>query len=304
MNSLSKVRALLRFGAGVSVAAAMMLLGIPSAHGRQSGTSAAPAPDAVAMEALAAKMAKGIAHSKQKNVVVFDFVGPEQNPTALGEMLTDEFSAALAKKIPKLRVVGRTTISEQFAKWHVDPLAAVVAPCTGAVIDGLAAKICISGHFAIKGGELTVTTALTEFRDLKKFMDFERIGESSMVIPLSPEMIQASEKILLDDRILDYPQAEEDGHGMPSCLICPHAFFTDEALHHNTQGLVLLLVVIGEDGAAKEIKVLKGLPDGLTESAVQSVRDWKFKPATGDDGKPRATRTPIEVQFHLTHGPL
>jgi outer membrane biosynthesis protein TonB len=32
---------------------------------------------------------------------------------------------------------------------------------------------------------------------------------------------------------------------------------------------------------------------------VEAVRTWQFKPAIGKDGKPIATRVPIEVTFRL-----
>jgi outer membrane biosynthesis protein TonB len=38
---------------------------------------------------------------------------------------------------------------------------------------------------------------------------------------------------------------------------------------------------------------------GLGEKAVESVRNWKFRPATGPNGKVVAVIVPIEVTFRL-----
>jgi TonB family protein len=46
------------------------------------------------------------------------------------------------------------------------------------------------------------------------------------------------------------------------------------------QGIVLLECVIGKDGSVRNIKVLRGLPLGLTEAAVAAVKTWKFQPST------------------------
>ena len=89
------------------------------------------------------------------------------------------------------------------------------------------------------------------------------------------------------------------GYGMPACLYCPRADYSDEAVKVKYQGVVLLMVIIGPDGRATEIHVSKGLGLGLDEKAIEAVRSWRFTPAKGPDGKPATVRVPIEVQFHL-----
>ena len=53
------------------------------------------------------------------------------------------------------------------------------------------------------------------------------------------------------------------------------------------------------DGRATNIQVVKGPGLGLEDKAIEAVRNWRFKPALGPDGKPVATLTPIEVTFRL-----
>ena len=40
------------------------------------------------------------------------------------------------------------------------------------------------------------------------------------------------------------------------------------------------LTIIDEEGNVTQVRVLKGLPEGLAESAVATVQTWRFKPAT------------------------
>jgi periplasmic protein TonB len=89
------------------------------------------------------------------------------------------------------------------------------------------------------------------------------------------------------------------GYSYPSCLFCPRAEFTSEAVKAKIQGSVVLSVLITADGRATEIHVSHGLGFGLDEKAIEAVRAWRFKPALGPDGKPVAVRVPIEVVFHL-----
>jgi TonB family protein len=62
---------------------------------------------------------------------------------------------------------------------------------------------------------------------------------------------------------------------------------------------VVLLAIITPDGRATDIHVSKGLGLGLDQKAIDAVRNWRFKPALGPDGKPASVRVPIEVDFHL-----
>jgi protein TonB len=89
------------------------------------------------------------------------------------------------------------------------------------------------------------------------------------------------------------------GYGFPACVYCPHAEFSDEAVKAKYQGVVVLLAIITPDGRATDIHVSKGLGLGLDQKAIDAVRNWRFKPALGPDGKPASVRVPIEVDFHL-----
>jgi periplasmic protein TonB len=89
------------------------------------------------------------------------------------------------------------------------------------------------------------------------------------------------------------------GYGFPTCLYCPRADYSDEAVKVKYQGVVLLMAIITPDGRATDIHVAKGLGLGLDEKAIEAVRSWRFTPAKGPDGKPASVRVPIEVQFHL-----
>ena len=74
--------------------------------------------------------------------------------------------------------------------------------------------------------------------------------------------------------------------------------YSDEARAAKCQGLVMLYVVIGTDGQAYNIKLMKSLGFGLDEQAVDAVMQWKFQPGTRG-GLPVAVEATIEVNFRL-----
>jgi len=89
------------------------------------------------------------------------------------------------------------------------------------------------------------------------------------------------------------------GGSLPTCLVCPFPVYTDEARHVKVQGPVTLRVLVGADGKASDIRVVRGVGFGLEERAVQSVRSWKFNPARDANRRAVAAWITIEAVFRL-----
>lgn len=60
-----------------------------------------------------------------------------------------------------------------------------------------------------------------------------------------------------------------------------------------------LRVLVGSDGKASEIRVMRGVGFGLDERAVQSVRNWKFNPARDANQRAIGAWVTIEAVFRL-----
>jgi protein TonB len=54
--------------------------------------------------------------------------------------------------------------------------------------------------------------------------------------------------------------------------------YTDEARAAAVEGTVVLDLVVGENGRTRDIHVVSGLGHGLTEAAVQALKDCRFTP--------------------------
>ena len=74
--------------------------------------------------------------------------------------------------------------------------------------------------------------------------------------------------------------------------------YTQDALTNKIEGTVELEVVITKGGLVGDVRVLKGLPDGLTEEAIQCVRQWSFVPAKLK-GEPVDMIADINVDFKI-----
>ncbi len=84
----------------------------------------------------------------------------------------------------------------------------------------------------------------------------------------------------------------------PVRLYAPDPHYPEEARQARVQGVVILQTIIDVEGNVRNIKVLKGLPSGLTESAVEAVATWRFEPATLN-GKPVAVYYLVTVSFSV-----
>jgi TonB family protein len=83
------------------------------------------------------------------------------------------------------------------------------------------------------------------------------------------------------------------------CVTCPYPIYTDEARHAKMQGTVTLRVLVGADGRASDIRVVRGVGFGLVERAVQTVRGWKFRPARDANQLALPAWVTIEAVFRL-----
>ncbi len=84
----------------------------------------------------------------------------------------------------------------------------------------------------------------------------------------------------------------------PVKIYAPQPHYPINARKRGVQGHVIVQVIIDEEGRVSDTRVLKGHP-GLTEAAVNAVKEWRFKPATLH-GKPIPVYHNLTINFRLT----
>ena len=72
--------------------------------------------------------------------------------------------------------------------------------------------------------------------------------------------------------------------------------YSKEATKAKIDGTVVLTVVVGTDGLAHDISVVRSLGYGLDEEAVKALKKWRFKPGRGS-GKPAPVQIRVEMEF-------
>ena len=84
----------------------------------------------------------------------------------------------------------------------------------------------------------------------------------------------------------------------PTIIYKEKARYTEQARQKLIQGTVVLRATFSADGRITDIRVIRGLPDGLTESAIVAAQRIRFQPALRN-GVPVTVHASLEFNFAL-----
>jgi TonB family protein len=85
----------------------------------------------------------------------------------------------------------------------------------------------------------------------------------------------------------------------PVALNKPRPNYTEEARKNKVQGSVRARVLVGADGLVKQVKIIGGgLPNGLSEEAIQAAKQMRFHPAM-KNGEKVAYWVTVDIEFNL-----
>lgn len=105
-----------------------------------------------------------------------------------------------------------------------------------------------------------------------------RIAPVSAASALGKADVSVPKTKVLMAKSNDVPCTEELIKPIP--LSRPNPAYTPEAENAGIEGKVRLELKVNEAGDVEDVKVLKGLGYGLDESAMQTVKRWRFRPGT------------------------
>jgi protein TonB len=75
--------------------------------------------------------------------------------------------------------------------------------------------------------------------------------------------------------------------------------YPEQARQARIDGVVVLECAIGADGVVREMKPVRSEPMGLTEAAMDAVRQWRYEPARNAAGKPMSVVYTVTISFRL-----
>jgi TonB family protein len=244
------------------------------------------------VDALAKQAAGALAHAAARNVVVLDFTGTEAM-APLGEKLAADFRAALAHDAAGLKVEDRALTVERVTERSLELGNLRDSNTMRWVYGDTSVDSWISGAIAETSGGVNLAIQLHHLGNVAP------IAEFTSAIPLLPDMKALIQPVARDE-FASIPANGADGYTKAVCIACPSAVYSTEAIHAGAAGTVILTYTIDKHGHTKDVRVKQGLPNGLTQQAIDSVLTWKFAPAKNAKGKRVAVRQLSEISFYRT----
>jgi TonB family protein len=243
-------------------------------------------------------------------ILVANFTDSSGSTSILGMQLADAVSEQLAAAAADIRVADRKRLYAYLETERIPSKTLTEDNAERWLAMEQSANAVLVGHLEGHGDKLTLTLQLLdahylvgnprEHREVRKGPE-EKV---EMTIPGADEQFRKSAEPFRE--VLASQVAEDQGilragvHGVtvPSGVYMPAPDYTDPARIAKFQGSLILLVKVSEEGRAEDLRVLHGLPFGLNQKALNTVRTWKFRPAILD-GKAVPVQVPIEVTFRL-----
>lgn len=279
---------------------------------------AAPAfAQQVELNQLAAELAKqidqrAVADAPKAKVAIFIFARADKTVSQLGSMLVEQFASALSREGGNYELLDPeklASVREQ-ELWTECEVQEVGIACAVARMAG-AGIVILGKHEKVKdwanGVHVEMRAILASAEGRKKIGEVRgwlSLPREWLILDALPSLEAKKEaehaanaKMPLPDGVF---KPGKDRMSFPECEYCPGPSFTDEARNAKFMAKVLLRLTVLVNGKATDIQVIKPARFGLTQSAIETVKTWRFKPARDRDGKPVPVRVDIEIVFRMT----
>jgi TonB family protein len=274
-----------RFAAALS---AILILALPAAHTASFAQTDRTVVKVQSFAALAQQLAANLNKCGVKRIVIVDFEDPIKRVDEFGVWLADQLAAVPGNPWTPIEVVDRKQIA---AKWEQLRIAEpyTIEPDRVLHLAKAFDATLIAGSYspAENGIGLQLSAAAS-------VMPNGLIVKLAMTDEMKAHLTKPLESVGPGDGIF---MPGVGGISIPSCEYCPNPTFGTGELNGQSAGTVQLMIVVDANGRASDITVKKEFSRELDQDAVNAVKHWKFKPATDVDGKPVATRTPVEIVF-------
>lgn len=243
-------------------------------------------------------------------ILVSNFSGPTGATSKLGISLADELSMQLGAS--GAQIVNRDSFLGFLAQERIP--SHLLADHNAARWLGMRmrANAVVVGEIHEEGSAVHLTVRLLDAHKLEKQNDDtvkheEKTREEANFNGLnSPAILAPSEKTgdsekypyetKLSDPSLEFAHAGTNGVGIPTCGGNRVPGYTNEAQFAHASGTLVTEVLITVDGRLIEPRIARGLPFGLNNSALSTLKSWRCKPAL-KDGVPVTVLVPVEISF-------
>lgn len=97
---------------------------------------------------------------------------------------------------------------------------------------------------------------------------------------------------------LDASLTAQKNTKLPGCFYMPNPQYTQAAREAKLSGSLIVEAIVTRQGTVIDPRIVRGLPFGLNENSIETLKTWRCKPAV-QNGEPLAVVVPFEVTFRL-----
>jgi len=239
------------------------------------------------------RLAKELKPLKPHLVAVVDFHSPEGNAVPFGHFFALLVSDFLKKREKQLEIAEHSAFDADLVHLGISPAGLVPGVSLQAAAPHLGADFLVIGTVEKRNTSYVLQLTPVRVADGSTF--------KSTIIELEASEFLDSFASAFPPGILKFSDKFKSSEIIaPSCRYCPDPLYTQPARRNQVQGTAVFDILISKDGDAQQIRPVRLLGYGLDEQAFNTVKKWKFKPATmKKDGTPIAIIIPVEVTFRL-----
>jgi TonB family protein len=236
-------------------------------------------------------------------VLVLDFFTTKDATSVAGSQLAQDLGLLLAKPLSPGRVVDATTLKIFQAEERIPTKYFNEADAARWLGAEFHAALVLQGQLDFSKPPPTARFVLFDSNSKKKTQELnvqlpllnafpEDLKPSEPYPPLAPLTVARNGAPVF-----------KSGRGtklaaQPRCTYMPNPNYTEAARAAKFNGAVSLEAIVNLDNRLENLRVVKGIPYNLNQSALDGLQNWQCTPGTLD-GKPVASVIQLEVNFRL-----
>jgi len=256
------------------------------------------------MKDLAGYVSQAVKKSHLDSLLVMDFQGPGHDYSLLGRRLADDLHAAMAAD-PTIKLVDRSKYIEFVSREALLISEANQPDPANWIASQIAAKSFVIGDYELSGNNVILHVKIYDCPKPRNIQNLKATFSSTAEMPsLDRRTLAATgDDALNADQKRGSALIRSRGYSIPECLHCPQPPFSATAIDRKANCTIELIAEIDETGKITEALITRGFFYGLNDQAVNGVKQWRMKPATGLDGKPAEVQQVIKITFRTYQKP-
>lgn len=283
------------------LSSSLFILGAAGSNAQISSTPPPTEPEVrAAASRILQKAGKADCKSSHCRILVADFTLLDGQTSPLGMQLADQFSSEIATQQHGIQIIERSRLRAYLEEQRIGPPFLNNEKALRWIGKQLGATAILRGATANDPEYVRVQVHLLSC-DKEKAGPNEgfTLPHSDLNAGLNPlDSFSDAPRVKNSSPDSGVLRAGVGGVTAPICLYCPQPSYTNPARDAKLQGSILLDLVVSPEGKMNSARILRGLPYGLNDNAINVLREWKFKPATVG-GQPVKVKVQIEVTFQL-----